>query len=62
MKTLTMLPQNTVTGFVGGVIMGKIGEYGSKYGGQALDWGQNKLGTMMNNRMQGILTSCTNCR
>ena len=56
MKTLTTLPQNTVTGFVGGAVMGKIGEYGSKYGGQALDWGQNKLGTMMNNRMQGVLT------
>ncbi len=34
----------------------KLGDIGSRYGGQVLDWGQNKFRSKLNNRMQGILT------
>ena len=53
---ITALPLNTIGGYAGGAVMGKLGEYGSKYGGQVLDWGQNKFRSNLNNRMQGILT------
>ncbi|MEE6207860.1 MAG: hypothetical protein VZR95_07400, partial [Alphaproteobacteria bacterium] len=53
---ITALPLNTIGGYAGGAVMGKLGEFGSKYGGQALDWGQNKFRSSLNNRMQGILT------
>ncbi|MBO6281508.1 MAG: hypothetical protein J6N49_03135 [Alphaproteobacteria bacterium] len=55
-NAVTTLPLNTIGGYVGGAVMGKLGEFGSKYGGQVLDWSQNKFRSSLNNRMQGILT------